>query len=444
MSIQRTTLCAIFVVLLCRVTLGQRITDDLVVLYDFNAGQGNVVFDRGPSLGVPGDPIDLTFDPNELSSEPIAGRSGDRPGLISWGDSWLNINKDHPVDDGTAHGTPDAAVVWTEGGPGTASKIVDMVTESGQFTIEAWVRPASINNRSNPGRIAFMTVEGTSDESNFVLGQQSCCDGGGQPGGVQIRLNTETPGNGTRVTLNSEGSLFEGDQLIHVTHTHDTEFEETFVYVNREGESFDDLPVIEEFIPGFDLAGWDPDYVLAVGNDPYRFSRWFGGELHLIAIYDRAFSVDEIQSHFELGPGTTVPVTGDCNGDGVVNADDLACSCGPGGDLDATLAVLNTVRGDLDGVDGVAFGDFLTLSANFGKTEATYVQGDVDCNGEVAFADFLALSANFGQGGGAAAASVPEPTSVMIVATGLVWLSLARRRQTPRQTAALNNSSFPT
>ena len=86
------------------------------------------------------------------------------------------------MDDGTAHGTPDAAVVWTEGGPGTASKIVDMVTESGQFTIEAWVRPASINNRSNPGRIAFMTAEGTSDESNFVLGQQSCCDGGGQLG----------------------------------------------------------------------------------------------------------------------------------------------------------------------------------------------------------------------------------------------------------------------
>jgi hypothetical protein len=135
MSIQRILLGTFFV-LLCRGAWGQRITDDLVVLYDFNAGQGNVVFDRGPSLGVPGDPIDLTFDPNELSSEPIAGQFGDRPGLISWGDSWLNINKEHLVDDGTAHGTPDAAVVWTEGGPGTASKIVDMITESGQFTIK--------------------------------------------------------------------------------------------------------------------------------------------------------------------------------------------------------------------------------------------------------------------------------------------------------------------
>ena len=50
---------------------------------------------------MPGDPIDLTFDPSELSLEPIAGQSGDRPGLISWGASWLNINKDHPVDVGT-------------------------------------------------------------------------------------------------------------------------------------------------------------------------------------------------------------------------------------------------------------------------------------------------------------------------------------------------------
>lgn len=432
MFVQRVWPCICCVLLWCPFVTGQRITDDLVVFYDFTEGQGNVVLDRGPALGVPGDPIDLRFDPLELSLEPIAGQGGDRPGLISWGDSWLNINKDHPVDDGTAHGTPDAAVVWTDDGPGAASKIADMITESGEFTVEAWFRPASIQNRSNPGRIIFMTLEGTSDESNFMLGQQSCCDGGGQPGGMQIRLNTELPGNTDRVTINSEGQLFDADELIHVVHTHTTEFEESLVFVNREGEPFDDLPVIEEIIPGFDLGGWDPEYVLAVGNDPYRFSRWFGGEFHLIAIYDRALSTEEIESQFEMGPGTSMPLAGDCNGDGIIDVQDLACACGPDGDLDAVLGALGTLRGDLDGVDGVGFSDFLVLSANFGQSGATYGQGDLDCDGEIGFADFLVLSTNFGQTANAAE-SVPEPASAAAAILGLLGLSLSQLRRRSKQ-----------
>ena len=41
--------------------LSQRINDNLVVLYDFTDGQGNVVNDRAPDLGVPGEPINLTY-----------------------------------------------------------------------------------------------------------------------------------------------------------------------------------------------------------------------------------------------------------------------------------------------------------------------------------------------------------------------------------------------
>ena len=64
---------------------GQRITDGLVVLYDFTEGQGSAVLDRGPDFGVAGDPVNLIFDPNELTSAANAGQFGDRPGLISWG-----------------------------------------------------------------------------------------------------------------------------------------------------------------------------------------------------------------------------------------------------------------------------------------------------------------------------------------------------------------------
>lgn len=58
--------------------------------------------------------------------------------------------------------------------------------------------------------------------------------------------------------------------------------------------------------------------------------------------------------------------------------------------------VLNSRLGDLD-LDGkVNFTDFLSFSANFGKTDATFEQGDQDGDGEVNFADFLEMSQNFG------------------------------------------------
>ena len=106
---------------------------------------------------------------------------------------------------------------------------------------------------------------------------------------------------------------------------------------------------------------------------------------------------------------------------------DLATACATGS-ADAVLAALGLVAGDLDGDGEVAFADFLTLSSNFGSTEAGYQGGDIDCNGEVAFADFLTLSANFGQTS-AAAASVPEPSScVVLLPAMLVGLAVRRKR----------------
>lgn len=83
--------------------------------------------------------------------------------------------------------------------------------------------------------------------------------------------------------------------------------------------------------------------------------------------------------------------------------------------------------GDLDGNGTVEFADFLTLSANFGNEVADHTFGDVDCNGTVEFADFLALSANFGNT--TAAASVPEPSTGLLLSFSVLCMGLARRRR---------------
>lgn len=123
--------------------------------------------------------------------------------------------------------------------------------------------------------------------------------------------------------------------------------------------------------------------------------------------------------------GLAASTPGDCNTDGTVDAADLQCVDSVE-TRDIVLAALNTLPGDLDGVDGVAFADFLTLSGNFGNETATYAEGNVDLVGGVEFADFLALSGNFGLAP-AAASAVPEPSGVLLSLFGLIAVMRFRR-----------------
>jgi len=57
-SFRTIMLGQLFSLLLLAPLHAQRITDGLIALYDFTEGQGNIVIDRGPEFGAPGDPID--------------------------------------------------------------------------------------------------------------------------------------------------------------------------------------------------------------------------------------------------------------------------------------------------------------------------------------------------------------------------------------------------
>lgn len=56
----------------------------------------------------------------------------------------------------------------------------------------------------------------------------------------------------------------------------------------------------------------------------------------------------------------------------------------------------NRQTGDINDDGNVDFSDFLILSANFGKQDATWSDGDFNADQAVDFADFLAMSATFG------------------------------------------------
>ena len=176
-------------------------------------------------------------------------------------------------------------------------------------------------------------------------------------------------------------------------------------------------------------------FVLASGFEPSAGDRFdfliadvIDGDLVRISMPDSFSQLDFGVERVSLVSGKqalrfaalTVAVGGDCNGDGTVDASDLACICVSATvTIDDVLLATGLLAGDLDGSGEVAFDDFLMLSANFGTEVDSYTLGDIDCNGTVAFQDFLQLSANFGQSGTAVAA-VPEPNAAMLLLVGLV------------------------
>lgn len=93
-------------------------------------------------------------------------------------------------------------------------------------------------------------------------------------------------------------------------------------------------------------------------------------------------------------------------------------------DADLFLEWTNRLPGDADFDGRVGFGDFLTMSLNFGANDRLWSQGDFEIDGHVGFGDFLALSTNFGQS--TEAANVPEPSSSHYMLL-LVFLCMTRR-----------------
>ena len=153
--------------------------------------------------------------------------------------------------------------------------MTDAITASGELTIETWVKP---DNTSQVGPARIATLSKNPYYRNFTLGQEK--------GAFDMRLRTSGTSTNGLPSLRADNEA--GTQLTHVVYTRDAQGVAN-LYV-------DGNLVLTKMVTG-GLSTWD-DYGFALGNEMTGDRPWLG-ELHLIAIFDRALSADEIAANFE-------------------------------------------------------------------------------------------------------------------------------------------------
>jgi len=226
---------------------GNRYEDAQVALWEFKTGQGLVAYDTS---GV--DPaIDLNF-------------SGDVEWFGGWG---ITIN------DGKAQGSTTAS-----------KKLFDILQESGEFSIEAWVVPANVTQED----ARIVSYSAGTQARNFTL-QQTLYNYD-----FQLRTN-ETSLNGDPALSTPDAAEVLQATLQHVVATYNP-IDGRRVYVNGV------LVTQTDPVPGGTLIDWQDTFAFVLGNEASNDGLW-QGTFRLAAVHRRALTQEQIVQNFDVGVG---------------------------------------------------------------------------------------------------------------------------------------------
>jgi hypothetical protein len=227
---------------------GSRHETNVIALYQFKTGQGNTAFDTS---GV--EPaMHLTF-------------SGNTAWVGGWG---IDIN----------NGKAQAST-------SSSRKLHDLITATGEYTIEAWVVPANVT-QEGPARIISYSA-GTSAR-NFTLGQTQY-----NYDFLQRSTGTDPNGNPALSTADADEDLQATQQYVVATYD---PVNGRRIYVNGifTGDS--------DPVSGGSLVDWDDSFAFVLGNEVSGDRQW-QGRLRLVAIHNRALTPAQILQNFEAGVG---------------------------------------------------------------------------------------------------------------------------------------------
>lgn len=237
---------------------GGRFEDNVIALYEFKTGQGRTAFDTSG--------IEPALHLNLI-------------GNVGWVGGWgINVGAAYTDEDTGATIRNGKA----QGSTTTSKKLHDLLTASGEYSIEAWVVPG--NTTQEDARI--ITYSGSADSRNVTLSQ--------------TLQNYEVLHRSTTTDQNSAFSTADGDERLQATLQHVvvnfTASEGRKIYIN--GEYTGDLDPSNAGL----LNEWDDSFALVMGNETDGNSLW-EGTLRMVAIHNRALTNDQILTNFEVGVG---------------------------------------------------------------------------------------------------------------------------------------------
>jgi Concanavalin A-like lectin/glucanases superfamily len=228
---------------------GNRYDTNLIALYEFKTGSGNVAYDT----------------------------SGVEPALnltLTSADMWVG-----------GWGINVKAGQKAQGSTTASKKLADMIKSTGEFTIEAWMAPANVVQED---AYAVSYSAGTMAR-NVTLAQRA----------YQYEAMTrtsETDANGAPSLLTNDADRDAQASLQHVVLTFDP-VNGRRVYVN--GNNTGD---IDPQGGGGSLSDWDDSFALVLGNETSSNRQW-QGVMRLVAIHNRALTEEQIQQNFAAGVG---------------------------------------------------------------------------------------------------------------------------------------------
>ena len=183
------------------------------------------------------------------------------------------------------------AASWLPGGQGIAfsggrvgttnpaTKLITQLQSTSQSTFEVWIRPA---NLTQTGPAALLAVDDVAGASSVQIGQRT------NDFRTEL-LNTGKNGSDARPWLWNANVVT--TQTQHLVHTYDGTTERVYL---------DGVLQPNTVVRTGVFSNWGSDHLLSIGNTAAS-DRFYTGEVHLVAVYNRALSEADVQLNFAAG-----------------------------------------------------------------------------------------------------------------------------------------------
>jgi hypothetical protein len=183
----------------------------------------------------------------------------EQPGLTTWTPGGLRI---------------DASTIIRLNAPST--KIIEACRASNELTLETWVTPASTNTGGVQTRVAGVSID--PNNRNFSLFQVNA--------DYQVALRTGATTLDGDPPVVAVGAVTTTPQ--HIVYTRDA-LGDARIYING-------VQVVQTTV-GDTFANWDLTYEMLLVNEGTLDRPWLG-TVHLVAIYSRALTLEEVTRNY--------------------------------------------------------------------------------------------------------------------------------------------------